>query len=183
MALIACHECKKEVSTEAKTCPSCGAKVRNPASTKMNSRQKVFVASCLALIVFASIMGAKEREEREAQEEAARTPEQRAMKKKEEMQDGLAAAGAATLKKAMKDPKSFALTSALVMDDGTACYDYRAINSFGATLPSRAVMLPSGKILTKDHDGGSFSNAWNSKCAHKSGRELTKIIELMGVLQ
>lgn len=26
MALINCHECEKEISSEAKTCPNCGAK-------------------------------------------------------------------------------------------------------------------------------------------------------------
>jgi len=31
MALIACKECGKEISTEAKACPSCGAKVVKPA--------------------------------------------------------------------------------------------------------------------------------------------------------
>lgn len=32
MALIKCHECGAEVSTEAKACPKCGAKVRKPTS-------------------------------------------------------------------------------------------------------------------------------------------------------
>ena len=30
MALIKCHECGTEVSMEAKTCPKCGAKVKQP---------------------------------------------------------------------------------------------------------------------------------------------------------
>lgn len=30
MALIKCHECGKEVSTDAKNCPSCGAVVKTP---------------------------------------------------------------------------------------------------------------------------------------------------------
>lgn len=32
MALIKCKECKKEISSEAKTCPQCGAKVKKPMS-------------------------------------------------------------------------------------------------------------------------------------------------------
>jgi hypothetical protein len=28
MALIECHECKREISDQAKVCPGCGAKVR-----------------------------------------------------------------------------------------------------------------------------------------------------------
>jgi hypothetical protein len=32
MALIKCHECGKDVSTEATACPNCGAGVRKPSS-------------------------------------------------------------------------------------------------------------------------------------------------------
>ena len=32
MGLKQCHECKKDVSTEAKTCPACGAPVKKPTS-------------------------------------------------------------------------------------------------------------------------------------------------------
>lgn len=31
MSLVACHECGKDVSTEAKVCPSCGAAVKHVA--------------------------------------------------------------------------------------------------------------------------------------------------------
>ena len=34
MALTKCHECGKDVSTEAKNCPSCGAKVVKPKEPK-----------------------------------------------------------------------------------------------------------------------------------------------------
>ncbi|WP_292839340.1 zinc ribbon domain-containing protein [Methylotenera sp.] len=34
MALVKCHECGKDVSTEAKVCPSCGAKVVKPKEPK-----------------------------------------------------------------------------------------------------------------------------------------------------
>lgn len=34
MALAPCHECGKEISTEATACPSCGAKPKRPARTK-----------------------------------------------------------------------------------------------------------------------------------------------------
>ena len=34
MALVACSECGKEISSEAKVCPQCGAKNKNRAKTK-----------------------------------------------------------------------------------------------------------------------------------------------------
>lgn len=30
MALIPCHECKSEISSDAKVCPKCGAKIDHP---------------------------------------------------------------------------------------------------------------------------------------------------------
>lgn len=178
MALVQCHECGKDVSTEAKTCPACGAKVRKPP--KQVSRQTLFVLGGVVLIMVFASMGANQRK---AETEAAKTPEQRAQEQKEKDQNGRAAIGAVALKKAMKDPKSFSLTSALVMADGTACYDYRAMNSFGASLPSSAVMLPTGKVLAKEQDGSAFTKAWNSRCANKPGREIARTIEISGVLE
>jgi predicted nucleic acid-binding Zn ribbon protein len=35
MALIKCHECGKEISTEAKVCPQCGAKNKNRRKSKI----------------------------------------------------------------------------------------------------------------------------------------------------
>lgn len=181
MALIACHECGKEVSTEAKACPACGAKVRKPP--KQTSRQTWFVLGGLGLIVVFGVMGGKQRESERVAAEAAKSPEQKALEQKARNQDALAAVGAASLKKAMKDPQSFTLTSLVVMDDGAACYKYRAANSFGASLPSRAVLLPSGKMFTEDHDGNSFVNAFNKGCAKKMGREIVKIVEMAGTLR
>lgn len=181
MALVTCHECKKEVSTEAKTCPSCGAKVKKPPGRI--ARKILYVLGGLFLfIVFANVSN-RQRSEEKAAAESAKTPEQRAAEQKTLTQNSLAAVGAAKLKKAMKDPRSFTLTSAVVMDDGTACYKYRAINSFGASLPSEAVMLPSGKMFAADHDGNAYINAFNKGCAKKIGREIAKIIEIAGTLQ
>lgn len=38
MALKACHECGQQISTEAKTCPSCGAENPQPDSPQRNSQ-------------------------------------------------------------------------------------------------------------------------------------------------
>ena len=58
-------------------------------------------------------------------------------------------AGAKLLKAGMKDPESFQLKQLLVMPDGSACYTYRATNSFNAKLEASAVLLPgkSPKML------------------------------------
>lgn len=69
--------------------------------------------------------------------------------------------GAVALKKNMKNPASFELVSALRMDDGTICYEYRGTNSFNAVITSFYVLRPKT---------GSASVAdWNRYCAKKSG--------------
>jgi hypothetical protein len=48
MAMANCKECKKEVSTEAKTCPHCG--VAAPVKKKLSTVTKVFVGTFFGLI-------------------------------------------------------------------------------------------------------------------------------------
>jgi hypothetical protein len=52
MALIACKECEGEVSTTAKSCPKCGAKVPKP-------KWWLWVPTCLgaAFLVFGTFVG------------------------------------------------------------------------------------------------------------------------------
>jgi len=54
MALTQCKECKKEVSTSAKTCPNCGAK--GPASGQAFRVFSLAVFAVFAMGVFASLL-------------------------------------------------------------------------------------------------------------------------------
>lgn len=52
MALVACAECKKEVSTEAATCPHCGAPTAKTVQGSKRAGSTLFVllaASCLIM--------------------------------------------------------------------------------------------------------------------------------------
>ena len=74
------------------------------------------------------------------------------------------------LKKAMRNPDSFKLTSALIIDaTGTTCYGYRAQNGFGGLNRGQAVLTPTGKFKSDEMDG--FAPLWNKECAHKTGTE------------
>ena len=61
MALVACHECTREVSTEALVCPHCGAPLKNTARTagkpKPKSQIWLVVALVVGLIVLSQITG------------------------------------------------------------------------------------------------------------------------------
>jgi hypothetical protein len=90
--------------------------------------------------------------------------------------------GAQALKKSMKDPDTFELKEVLFMDDGTACYTYRAKNSFNAMLRGQAVLTSNVKnieLLVEGHNGNKFANAWNKGCAKKSGEDITSLVNRM----
>jgi pyruvate/2-oxoglutarate dehydrogenase complex dihydrolipoamide acyltransferase (E2) component len=94
----------------------------------------------------------------------------------------MAGMGALTLKRAMRDPQSFDLTSLVAKPNGTACYEYRAVNGFGANLPSEAVLTSGGQLLTKDRDGNAFVSAWNKNCTVAGGDEIAALVKRLGVL-
>ncbi len=90
--------------------------------------------------------------------------------------------GAQALKKSMKDPDTFELKEVLFMEDGTACYTYRAKNSFNAMLRGQAVLTSNVKnieLLVEGHNGNKFVNAWNKGCTKKSGEDITSLINRM----
>jgi len=76
MALIKCHECEKEISDEAKTCPHCGAKPKTGMGIG-----KVLVLALFVLFVISMVMGkisSENAEEQESTRRSALTPAERA---------------------------------------------------------------------------------------------------------
>lgn len=130
--------------------------------------------------------GQRADEEKQKRENAARKEAAAAKvltdKEKRDTQLQVAGAGAVMLKRAMKDPEAFELKSLLVMPNGTACYDYRAKNSFGAILSSSAVLTDTGKMLLQERDGNAFVNAWNKNCTVSGGDEIAPLVKSIGVL-
>lgn len=51
MALLKCHECSSEVSSEAKTCPKCGAKVKKPTSLAVKIIAALFGVGLLSSLL------------------------------------------------------------------------------------------------------------------------------------
>ena len=75
MALIKCHECEKEISDEAKTCPHCGAKPKTGIGVGKALALMLFV-----LVVIFMVVGKNSSENTAKQEDARRaalTPAQR----------------------------------------------------------------------------------------------------------
>ena len=120
---------------------------------------------------------------KEAKEKVAKIEAEKAKvladKKKRDAQLSMAAIGAATLKRAMKDPEAFDLKSVLLMPNGTACYEYRAKNSFGAILPGSAVLTSTGKMFSSEHNRNTFVSAWNKNCTVGGGEEISTIVKMV----
>lgn len=96
----------------------------------------------------------------------------------------LQAAGAValTLRRAAKDPEAFELKSAVVHQDGVACYEYRAKNSFGAMFPGEAVMRADGKVLVHETHGNAFVSAWNKLCTRPGGDDIAPYLHQNGLI-
>lgn len=76
----------------------------------------------------------------------------------------------------MRDPESFKLESALVINGtGAVCYDYRARNGFGGLNVGHAVLSPDGKTFKTNEEDG-FTKLWNKECVNKTGKEVATAI-------
>ncbi|MGA3054393.1 MAG: hypothetical protein ABSD63_09310 [Candidatus Korobacteraceae bacterium] len=82
-----------------------------------------------------------------------------------------AAVGAASIIAAARNPDSVKFYLVTVLSNGTACYMWRAQNGFGGVNQEHAVLLPNAANLSQS------SSVWNSRCANKSGTDMTALIQ------
>lgn len=99
------------------------------------------------------------------------SPGEQKQKAQDDHQFQFAVAGAKQLMGAMRNPDSFKLSNALLMGNGTVCYEYRAQNGFGGMNVGHAVLTEKGAIKTNEMEGGT--KLWNHECANKSGYDKT----------
>ena len=112
--------------------------------------------------------------ERDAREKLE--AQQRATKARDDAAVERARAGAVALKKSMRNPDSFTLESALVIEGTNAvCFQYRGQNGFGGMNAGQAVLGRDGKsFLTNEMKG--FTGLWNRDCAKQRGTEVSTAI-------
>lgn len=179
MAIVKCKECGAEVSDQAKACPKCGA-----PPPKETSRLSIALAGIVGITVLSCIVktdeAATERGEKaaaQARAAEAMTPEQKAAaaraaedKRRSENKRSngilLARAAAATLKTKMREPESFKVAEAILLDDGTVCMSYRARNGFGGMAVERAAVLPDGSGIA------TGTAQYNKLCADRAGQDV-----------
>ena len=75
------------------------------------------------------------------------------------------------LRDSMRNPDSFKLRQALIMDNGATCYEFRSQNGFGGMNDGYAALTPTGRLATNEMPGGTA--LWNQYCANKNGKDET----------
>jgi hypothetical protein len=143
MALITCRECKGQVSSTAKTCPHCGAKVKKPHSVAAGILGGVIlVGAAIAL------SGGK------SEPKPPPTPEARAAAEKASADSAADLARVCVLRQALKNPDSFKLVQAIRTAAGELCVEYRGTNSFNAVI-TESVKFPPIDSKKAPQQGGA----------------------------
>ena len=148
MALIKCHECQNDVSTEAKVCPKCGAKVRVPKDKKkMSLGVKIFIGFFVLVVLGRVIEGTK----------PPKTPEQIAAAAADSKRAVAAMTAAALIKKSAREPDSINFSGLRVSEDATVvCAVYKGRNGFGGVSEEYAVYIVGLQ--------SGASDSWNKHC-------------------
>lgn len=170
MAMIKCHECGKEISSSAKTCPNCGVKPKKSVGI-------VGIAFALfaGFILFKCTLGVEESSRRTAEREAAKTPEQRAAEATARANEELRVTAAMRTQKLVrehaKNPASLQFEQLGISERGdTICGRYRATNSFNAVVPGIVVATPNGYSFEPAH--------WKKHCANAAGLfDMTSVVK------
>lgn len=192
MSLIKCKECGKQISDKAKVCPSCGYVPRR--TSLFTWIVTIILAIGFFPVVISSFTNYSNQANGSTHETEFKAPETSEQlvernKRNEEIQKEIAenkqkddeaiqkaTIGAIALKKAMRDPESFKLESALVINGtGAVCYDYRARNGFGGVNVGHAVLSSDGKRFKTNAEDG-FTKLWNKECVNKTGKEVATAI-------
>lgn len=149
MALIKCSECGKDISSEAKACPHCGAKPQYKPSAVF-----VIVVVALAAIVIKAAI------------ETSTPPishEKSAAEIASDWRHQMGGAAISLLKKRLREPDSLDVISLYTNEAATTvCLKYRARNGFGG-------YSVEYWIVTESAQSDSISD-WNKHCTSVSIR-------------
>lgn len=185
MALITCHECQNQVSTESKKCPHCGAKVVKPKPPKKPVSGKsilrgVLVGGVLVFILaisnqYEQSLKSSEQLQREAtqrQNYEKKKAEEALFRDQKEKREDIAGVAIAAVRKTSRNPDTVVWEKILTNEDASViCITARMENGFGGMVREQVVAVD-----------GSFSNKskiWNKHCVNKSMFNVTKNAEIM----
>lgn len=152
MALVKCNECGNDISTQAKSCPGCGAKPPRLPKKKM-SRIVVFFLWLLVVGIIASVM----MQPRKIPDTPEQIVEKKALDAIKMKRNSSIESVSSQIRRSMRNPDSLIWESAGSNSDGSVlCFTYRAQNGFGGMTREFAVMTKD-KISHLPRD-------WNKNC-------------------
>ncbi len=156
MALKNCKECGKPVSTEAKACPSCGAKP--PAKTSMFTWiVGIFMVAVFGIIISRGQSDGSIGAAPKTAEQHAATLAEAAAKQVSEARFQRTVAAGKLVKSTMRDPDSLVWETISANEDASImCFEYRAKNGFGGMNREFVVITNKGASQKPD--------AWNKNC-------------------
>lgn len=150
MALKDCKECGKQISTEAESCPHCGAKQPKPTS-----RLSILIAG---LVLIGILQSAWKSDPPAAPKPPPDPAGERRLKEE---------VGALLyIKGTMKNPASFELVDFIRTPENSLCITYRGTNSFNAVITQHHVI----------NNSVNSNNAkdWKAHCAGRFGEDVSK---------
>lgn len=168
MVMIKCGECGASVSTEAKSCPGCGANrkvFRRPAGAKkpMSWPKKIGVwfAILFGLVLIgeiaAGLSGINPTTQTDSPQEKQKTH-----------RDYQAYLAAKAVKASLRNPDSLTIDEILANDDGSViCMTYRAQNGFGG--------MNIEHIVFRDGNPSQSHASWHTNCANKMLNDVTAV--------
>lgn len=146
MALIKCRECGKEISTDAKACPHCGAKPPYRPSL-------AFVLIAGLLVVF----GVKSSFESDRLAAMPKTAEQIAVEEAADMRTRMAYVLIRKVKNNLREPESLDVINVFSNEKADLlCMKYRARNGFGG--------YAIGYYVIGEFGDSDSVKAWNAMC-------------------
>lgn len=163
MAMIKCHECGNQISSEASACPQCGAKPK-----KQVGILGIIFAGMLGLLAFQC----------SSPRSTPITPAQPTKPEKPDLAAGNAITMARLISASAKDPSSVKWSEVVYIESGKSeghgsyCFEYRAKNSFNALVVEHAAFVVNDK--------GTQQGKWEKHCAGKSGRSMIGVIKILG---
>ena len=185
MALITCRECEKQVSSEAKQCPNCGAKViphKLPKTKTSAENIGKLVAAGFALLIILGMIGEyrksqmtpEERKLADAKKAAyqQQQAEQALSREKKTQREDRAADVAAAIRKSSRNPDNVGWDQILTNEDGTVvCIAVRLENAFGG-MNREHIAATDGKYSNED-------KFWRQHCANQSMYDVTRVVSKM----
>jgi hypothetical protein len=149
MALAACAECGKEISTGAKACPHCGAAGPAAGSGCLASTGKAVLGLVIFVVVLIFIGAAFE------SKPGPPTPADRTI--------GRAQVAARALKGGSLNPDRFVLERAPInYAADIICLEFRTENDFGGMTRDRVMVNNNSQVITSD--SLDFDAQWQSQC-------------------